>query len=148
MWCFIVDSVPRDFEYIQNVTVGRFLRTSRVCLSEVCTIRSVRRDHDETTSSDWVYVCVCWLRCSPVLCGLRSSSSQGFTSMRDPAVSISVSALQSTGKREGLELGCWVWVSGIAVQGIPFIAPTCKSFVELAPSEVQISSFSALLWTA
>ena len=58
MWCFIVDSVPRDFEYIQNVTVGRFLRTSRVCLSEVCTIRSVRRDHDETTSSDWVYVCV------------------------------------------------------------------------------------------
>ena len=25
MWCFIVASVPRDFEYIQNVTVGRFL---------------------------------------------------------------------------------------------------------------------------
>ena len=45
--------------YIQNVTVGRFLKTSRVCLFEVCTIRSVKRDDDETTNSDWVCVCVC-----------------------------------------------------------------------------------------
>ena len=54
--------------YIQNVTVGRILKTSRVCLFEVCTVRSVKRDDDETTSSDWVCVCVCVLVCCLYLC--------------------------------------------------------------------------------
>ena len=52
-----ISSEPRNPEYIQNMTVGRLLKTPRVQLLQVCTIRSVRRDDDETTSSDWVCVC-------------------------------------------------------------------------------------------
>ena len=42
-----ISSEPRNPEYIQNMTVGRLLKTPRVQLPQVCTIRSVRRDDDE-----------------------------------------------------------------------------------------------------